>query len=141
MQPNLNLPLQLTRRTFLARSGVNLGAVALASLLSRNQLRGQAPADSARPAVPRWSGVLSQPHHAPRVKRVIFLTMAGGPSHLETFDHKPELARLHGQPMPESLTRGQPIAQLQGARLVCFAPTDTFKGFGRSGHGLCEHLP
>jgi hypothetical protein len=141
MQPNLSLPLQLTRRTFLARSGVNLGAVALASLLSRNQLRGQAPSDSARPAVPRWSGVVNPAHHQPRVKRVIFLTMAGGPSHLETFDYKPELARLHGQPMPESLTRGQPIAQLQGARLVCFAPQHPFKRFGRSGQEICEILP
>ena len=41
--------------------------------------------------------------------------MAGGPSHLETFDYKPKLAEMHGQPMPESFTKGQPIAQLQGA--------------------------
>jgi len=54
---------------------------------------------------------------APKAKRVIFLYMAGGPSHLETFDYRPQLAKLHGQPMPESFTKGQPIAQLQGKKL------------------------
>ena len=49
-----------------------------------------------------------------KAKRVIWLYMAGGPSHLETFDYKPQLAEMHGQPMPESFTKGQPIAQLQG---------------------------
>ena len=53
--------------------------------------------------------------HAAKAKRVIFLYMAGGPSHLETFDYKPKLAEMHGKPMPESFTKGQPIAQLQGA--------------------------
>ncbi len=43
-------------------------------------------------------------------------------THLETFDHKPKLAELHGQPMPESITKGQQIAQLQGAKLNCFGP-------------------
>ena len=60
--------------------------------------------------------------HAAKAKRVIWLYMAGGPSHLETFDYKPKLAQMHGQPMPESFTKGQPIAQLQGQKLNCFAP-------------------
>ena len=55
-------------------------------------------------------------HHAPKAKRVIHLCMAGGPSHLETLDYKPTLAQRHGEPMPESITDGQPIAQLQGAK-------------------------
>ena len=49
-----------------------------------------------------------------RAKRVIWLSMAGGPSHLETFDPKPKLAEMDGKPMPESLTKGQQLAQLQG---------------------------
>ena len=61
---------------------------------------------------------------------MIWLYQAGGPTHLETFDHKPKLAQLHGKPMPESFTKGQPIAQLQGAKLVCFAPQYTFRRFG-----------
>ena len=48
--------------------------------------------------------------------------MAGGPSHLETFDYKPKLAELHGKPMPESFTKGQPIAQLQGQKLNVLRP-------------------
>jgi hypothetical protein len=59
--------------------------------------------------------------------------MAGGMSHLETFDNKPKLAELHGKPMPESLTKGQQIAQLQGAKLKCFAPQHPFKKWGKSG--------
>ena len=46
--------------------------------------------------------MLKSLHHAPQAKRVIFLFMQGGPSHVDTFDYKPELQRLHGQPVPES---------------------------------------
>ena len=67
--------------------------------------------------------------------------MAGGPSHLETFDYKPELARQDGQPMPESFTKGQQIAQLQGQKLICFGPQLTFKKFGQCGAEICELFP
>ena len=62
----------------------------------------------------KWPGVVRPLHHAAKAKRVIWLTMAGGPSHLETFDPKPKLAQMDGQPMPEKLTKGQQLAQLQG---------------------------
>jgi hypothetical protein len=88
-----------------------------------------------------WRGVVNPLHVPPRAKRVIYLYMAGGPSHLESFDHKPDLARRHGQPMPESFTRGQPIAQLQGAQLRCFAPQHRFGRFGRSGQEIAEIFP
>jgi hypothetical protein len=67
--------------------------------------------------------------------------MAGGPSHLESLDYKPKLAEMHGQPMPESFTKGQPIAQLQGAQLKCFGPQHAFKKFGQSGQEICELFP
>ena len=67
--------------------------------------------------------------------------MAGGPSHLETFDYKPKLAEMHGKPMPESFTKGQPIAQLQGQQLNCFGPQYGFKKFGKSGQEICELFP
>src|SRR5213078_3441597 len=89
----------------------------------------------------RWPGVVRPLHHAAKAKRVIFLTMAGGPSHLETFDYRPQLAKMHGQPMPESFTKGQPIAQLQGKPLNCFAPQHPFKKFGKSGQEICEIFP
>ncbi len=67
--------------------------------------------------------------------------MAGGPSHLETFDNKPKLAELSGQAMPESFTKGQPIAQLQGQALKCFAPQFKFNKYGKSGQEICEMFP
>ena len=67
--------------------------------------------------------------------------MSGGPSHLELFDHKPELARRHLTAMPESFTRGQPIAQLQNAELKCFAPQFRFRRSGQSGQEISELLP
>lgn len=67
--------------------------------------------------------------------------MAGGPSHLELFDHKPELAKRHGEPMPDSFTKGQPIAQLQGQSLKCFGPQHGFKRCGQSGQEIGEILP
>ena len=56
--------------------------------------------------------------------------MAGGPSHLETFDYKPKLDELNGQPMPESFTKGQPIAQLQGQKLKVQGHLTKFQEFG-----------
>jgi hypothetical protein len=67
--------------------------------------------------------------------------MAGGPSHLETFDYKPKLAAMDGQPMPESFTRGQPIAQLQNSKLVCMGPQFEFERYGESGQQICTLFP
>ncbi len=90
----------------------------------------------------QWTGVLEGGvHRAARAKRVIFLCMAGGPSHLETLDYKPKLAEMHGQPMPESFTKGQPIAQLQNQKLTCFAPQHPFERFGKSGQLMSSAFP
>ena len=107
----------ITRRALLGRGAQGLGAVALASLLTGRS----APAAS--------SGL----HFPAKAKRVIWLYMAGGMTHLETFDPKPKLGQMHGKPMPESITKGQQIAQLQGAKLNCFAPQHPFKKYGQSG--------
>src|SRR5204863_188882 len=80
-------------------------------------------------------------HHAPKAKRIIHLYQAGGPSHLETFDYKPKLGEMNGQAMPESYTKGQPIAQLQGAKLTCFAPQHPFRKFGKAGQEVCSIFP
>src|SRR5438128_1306991 len=120
------------RRTFLGRSLLGLGGVALGSLLERGR--------AAEPKF-RSKGVVNPLHFRPKIKRVIFLTMAGGPSHLETFDYKPKLAEMSGKPMPESFTKGQPIAQLQGQKLTCLAPQHPFQKFGRSGQEICSLFP
>ena len=81
------------------------------------------------------------PHFASRAKRVIFLCMAGGPSHLETFDYKPKLDELNGQPMPASFTKGQPIAQLQGQALKVQGHLCKFGHHGESGQLISDYLP
>lgn len=111
----------LNRRTFLRGAAGGLGQVALAALASQET--------QALTSI------------APRAKRVIHLYMAGGPTHLETFDEKPELAKLDGQPMPSSFTSGQQLAQLQGQTLRCLAPQFPFKAFGKSGLRFAEIFP
>src|SRR5690606_2141420 len=63
------------------------------------------------------------------------------PSHLESFDYKEELARLDGQPMPESFTAGQPIAQLQNQELKILGPLVKFGQYGQSGQWISDFLP
>jgi len=120
----------LSRRAFLGRTAQGLGSLALASLL-----RG-APTQAAG-----VQGVLGTPHLPQKATRVIWLTMAGGPSQLETFDPKPKLAEMHGKPMPESLTQGQQLAQLQGQKLVCFGPQHGFSKFGKNAIEICSLFP
>lgn len=123
------------RRTFLQRTALGLGGVALSNLLASDA----APARAERPLI---GGALEGlPHFAPRARRVIFLYMSGGPSHLETFDYKPKLAELDGQPFPSSITAGQPIAQLQGQELRCLAPQFKFRRHGESGQEIADILP
>jgi hypothetical protein len=126
---------QLNRRTFLRDSAVGVGSIALSSLMAGSFAQG-ATAAHGLPA-----GVPGLPHFAAKAKRVIFLYMSGGPSHLETFDYKPTLAELDGQPMPASYTEGQPIAQLQGKELKCLGPQFKFSKHGQSGQEISEILP
>ena len=126
----------IARRAFLGRASQGLGAAALAALASAESM-----AATSEQSKPGLSGVLDQLPLPQKAKRVIWLTMAGGPSHLETFDHKPRLAEMDGQPMPESMTKGQQLAQLQRAKLVCFGPQHPFKPMGPNGTHICELFP
>ncbi len=126
--------MQVNRRSFLSRASFGLGTTALASLAKADWLSAASGPNSI-------GGLPGLPHLAAKAKRVIFLCMAGGPSHLETFDYKPELARLDGQPMPESFTKGQPIAQLQNTKLKCLGPLFPFRRHGQSGQQISDMLP
>src|SRR5438445_342086 len=95
----------LTRRTFLTHSTSCLGSVALASLLGGELSAGTEQTD---PAL-QCHGALPRLHFAPRAKRVIYLFMSGGPSHIDLFDPKPVLTRLTGQELPPSVRGGQRI--------------------------------
>ncbi len=126
----------ICRRTFLGKGVAGLGLLGLNTLLDRNVL--SAKENSGGTAS---RGDVNPLHHAAKAKRVIFLYQAGGPSHLETWDYKPTLAKMHGKPMPESFTKGQQIAQLQGKKLICLGPQHTFKRFGESGQMIVDQFP
>ncbi|KAA5547091.1 DUF1501 domain-containing protein [Roseiconus nitratireducens] len=132
----------LNRRTFLSQGGVSIGSAALTNLLARDGAAATAsPARQPASAPGLPPGTTGLPELPQRIKRVIFLCMAGGPSHLETFDQKPELERLHGQPMPASFTEGQPIAQLAGQALKVQGPMTTFRRVGTNGQTISDFLP
>ena len=120
----------INRRTFLNQTTLGIGSLALTSqLLAATQSSGS-----------RWPGAI-KPRFPQKAKRIIFLCMAGGPSHLETLDYKPNLAAMDGKPMPKSITEGQPIAQLQGKELKCLGPQREFKRYGKSGQMMADVFP
>jgi len=127
-------PYPLNRRAFLGQSGIGFGTAALGSLLGDCF-------GGATDAKVNYSGLSGYPNLPVRAKRVIFLCMAGGPSHLETFDFKPKLNELNGKPMPDSFTKGQPIAQLQGKNLKVQGHLTGFKRHGKSGQLISDFLP
>ncbi len=127
MDPREELRIEATRRTFLGSAGLSLGSMALASLLSK-------PVRAETPAQPIAL------HHPPRAKRVIWLHMAGAPSHLDLFDPKPRLAELDRQPMPESFTKAERFAFIKGTPNVLASPY-RFARHGQSGGEVSELLP
>lgn len=131
MNPEQRFANTINRRAFLRNASYSVGSAAFSSLLLRDLQ-----------AAPHWNGVLGDKLHMPaKAKTVIHLCMAGGPSHLETLDHKPELAKLNGQGMPESFTKGQQLAQLQGEALNCLGPQYEFKPYGECGRMMSTAFP
>src|SRR5437868_13667569 len=103
MNPSQRDLLDITRRHFFRECGVGVGKIALASLLTN----AFATRISAAPAHALNPMAAKPPHFAPRAKRVIYLFMAGAPSHLDLFDYKPQLAKYEGKPIPPEIIRGQ----------------------------------
>lgn len=123
----------LQRRQFLRQSACGLGTIALWQLLagdSRAAL-GTGRTDPLRP---------NPPHFAPKAKNVIFLNMAGGPSQFDLFTPKPQLQRLHGQPVPASFLQGLRDPVLKGSATVMGTPRK-FARYGQSGLEFSELLP
>ena len=121
----------LSRRWFLRDCSVGLGGIALASLL---QDRAQAAVQASDPMAPR------RPHFQPKAKSVIYLFMAGAPSQLELFDHKPSLRKYHGKPVPKDVLGGQTYAFIKPDSAI-HAPDFAFAQHGRSGQWMSEVLP
>src|SRR5437762_11768045 len=129
---------RINRRTFLARGGLGLGGFALASLLNPGLAKA---ASVVAKSDGRWKGVISPPHFPIKAKRVIHLCMAGGPSHLESFDYKPRLKELDGKPFPASFTAGQQLAQLQNTEVKARGRFCAFKKCGQSGAEISDLFP
>ena len=138
---DLDRLLGINRRSFLERSAFGLGGLALANLMGPEAL-GAAPEGLAPgPASGRWPGAIKKLHYPIKARRVIHLCMAGGPSQFESLDNKPKLREFDGQPFPESLTKGQQLAQLQGSELKARGPFVDFKRWGESGQEISELFP
>jgi hypothetical protein len=126
-------PLAVSRRWFLRECGVGLGAVALHALLGDAAQAASRPAEM-DPMAPH------KPHFAPKAKRVIYLFMAGAPSHLELFDHKPQLAKFNGTLPPAELLKGYRAAFIN-PNSTLLGPKFKFARHGQSGIELSEILP
>ena len=119
------------RRHFLRQAGGGFGALALAWLLEHEARSGAGPARN--PLAPR------PPHFPVKAQRVIYLFMHGGPSHLETFDPKPELQRLAGRPLPPSF--GPVATRRKVAANPLLGTKRTFQKYGKSGIEVSDFLP
>src|SRR5436190_7452114 len=136
MTPEQRL-LSETRRHFFRQCGVGVGQIALAHLMSGGRLLA-GPAASSSPMDPK-------PTHFPaKVKSVIYLFMAGGPSQLEMFEHKPKLQEFDGKPIPDSLVAGKRFAFMDAFAkepLKVLGSKREFKRYGQSGAWVSSLLP
>ncbi len=120
----------VTRRWFIEQCGVGMGALALNHLLTTAGFAQQA----SNPLAPQ------KPHFAPKAKNVIFLFMAGAPSHLEMFDNKPQLAKFDGTLPPPDLIKGYRAAFIN-PNSVLLGPKFKFARHGQCGAELSELIP
>lgn len=124
-------PTQLARRWFLRDCGVGLGAIALSDLLGSKTFGAATPTDPLAAKPPQFPA---------RIKQVIYLFMAGGPSHLELFDNKPELTKWDGKLPPPELLKGYRAAFIN-PNSTLFGPRFKFAKHGKSGAEISELLP
>lgn len=134
MHPEREWQQNLNRRQLIGNSIRPVGAAALASLLAQDQ-----PAALAETANP----LRGLTHRAPRAKRVIYLFMCGGPSHIDTFDFKPAVRKHHGEELPDSIRNGQRITGMTSGQksFPCVAPMFQFQRCGQHGTYVSELLP
>ena len=134
MIPTFNSDNLLDRRRFLNLGARGMGALGLASL---------AQPDLLHAAVGRGGGALGNPHFRPKAKRVIYLFFSGGPSHIDMYDFKPGIRKIHGIELPDSIRQGQRITGMTSGQksFPCVAPMFEFKQHGQSGAYFSEILP
>ncbi len=127
--------LGMPRREFLNKFGMGLGSIALTDLMLRNKALGTSSL--------LQEGTLNGLHHKPKAKRVIYLFQSGGPSQIDLWDYKPELNRLAGQELPDSVRKGQRLTAMSGnqASLPLAGSPFKFSQHGESGTWVSEALP
>jgi hypothetical protein len=133
------LTMALTRRQFFGRNAAGIGGMALASL----PIRGFAATAGGTEINPKTGGLASLPHFAPKAKRVIYLHQSGAPSQLDLFDYKPNLRKLQGTDLPNSVRNGQRITGMTSgqATFPTAASIFAFHQHGKSGAWISDLLP
>src|ERR1051326_2628145 len=127
----------LTRRHFFGRLAAGIGTTALASVINPALFANEIGASQMS------LGSLKSLQFPPRAKRVIYLFMSGGPSHIDLFDYKPKLREYHGTELPASIRMGQRVTGMTSGQksFPCVAPMFEFHQYGKSGAWVSELLP
>lgn len=128
----------MNRRHFLNKLGMGVGGAALSTLLP-----GCSPGGISSPMANPLAGILSNPHVAPKAKRVIYLFQSGSPSQMDLFDYKPRMQSLHGEQLPDSVRNGQRLTGMT-ANQSSFPLANSFFKFnqhGESGAWISELMP
>ena len=135
MDPQLEYQRAITRRQLFDQVRNGVGTAALATLLGSSAWADQQPTDPL--------GLAGLPHFEPRAKRAIYLFQSGGPSHIDLFDYKPDLAAQHGQPLPGSVRGTQRVTGMTAGQkaFLTNAPIRPFQQQGQSGRWISDLLP
>ncbi|HET6961738.1 MAG TPA: DUF1501 domain-containing protein, partial [Terriglobia bacterium] len=128
----------MTRRHFFGLNAAGIGTAALASLLGKDLM-----ADTKAPSPAAPGGLPGLPHFAPKAKRVIWLFQSGGPSQMDLFDYKPQLDRLRGNDLPDSIRKGQRLTGMTATqdRFPVVPSLFKFAQHGKSGAWVSELMP
>jgi len=134
-------PVDLVRRSFILKSCAGIGALTLAELMGM-----QVPAEAQEagsPAPGKLPGILGAGHFPARAKRVIYLHMLGAISHVDTFDYKPILEKMHGQDLPASVRNTQRLSTMTAGQTAfpIVGPLAKFKQYGQGGIWISDVLP
>ena len=127
-----------SRRDFLARTAMGLGAVALGTLINPGAAAAAQPTDDHR-----IRGILSNPHFPPKARRIIYLFQSGGPSQMELYDYKPLLNERQGEELPDSVRQGQRLTGMSGFQnsLPLAGSNFSFSQYGDQGAWISDLLP
>jgi len=130
--------LSMTRRHFFSRTSTGIGAAALASLFNQDSLLAESVERD-----PETGALSGLPHFPAKAKRVIYLHQSGAPSQIDLFDYKPQLKKLHGKELPDSVRNGQRITGMTSGQssFPVARSLFEFQQYGNSGTWLSELLP